>query len=248
YDAGATPPVVVTAEPLGGPVVIPPGGGPFDFTVTLTNTTTQPQAFKVWTAGMETRRLFGRARILGPTAVTLAPGASIARTVTQEVPARVPPGAYTYHVLAGNFPCFTATQATLMFEKAGNPLAAAPLADDAGGWADDGADAWPASGWDEATGSAAAAAALPGAYALSEPHPNPSDGTARLTLDVAEAQRVTAAVYDGLGRRVAVLLDGAVEAGAHVLVLEGSGLPAGVYLVRVRGEAFAASRRLTLVR
>jgi hypothetical protein len=55
-------------------------------------------------------------------------------------------------------------------------------------------------------------------------------------------------VYDGLGRRVAVLYDGAVEAGAHALVLDGSSLPAGVYVVRVTGETFAANRRVTLVR
>ncbi|HYG70431.1 MAG TPA: T9SS type A sorting domain-containing protein, partial [Anaeromyxobacteraceae bacterium] len=83
---------------------------------------------------------------------------------------------------------------------------------------------------------------------LTEAHPNPSRNWSRLTLEVAEAQGVTAEVYDGLGRRVAVLLDGAVEAGTHALAFDGSSLPAGVYVVRVTAESFVATRRVTLIR
>jgi hypothetical protein len=39
-----------------------------------------------------------------------------------------------------------------------------------------------------------------------------------------------------------------LEAGAHALVLDGAALPAGAYVVRVTGEAFATTRRATLVR
>ena len=108
---------------------------------------------------------------------------------------------------------------------------------------------WDTSGWEamEATG-ASAEAGLPGGFALSEPHPNPSASAARLTLDLAEAQAVTAEVLDALGRRVALLHAGPLGAGAHVLVVEGSSLPSGLYVVRVTGEAFTAARRLALVR
>ena len=63
------------------------------------------------------------------------------------------------------------------------------------------------------------------------------------------AQDVTVAVYDVLGRRVAVLHDGPVAAGeTERLRLTGQGLASGVYLVRVVGERFQTVRRLTLVR
>jgi hypothetical protein len=56
-------------------------------------------------------------------------------------------------------------------------------------------------------------------------------------------------VYDVLGRRVAVLFDGKVDAGeTEALRLDADGLASGVYLVRVTGETFAATRRLTVVR
>jgi len=96
--------------------------------------------------------------------------------------------------------------------------------------------------------TAAEPGASPRGFALSEAHPNPFTRRAAFTLEVAEAQHVQAEVYDALGRRVVVLHDGVMEAGAHALVLDGSSLPAGVYVVRVTGEAFAATRRAVLLR
>ena len=58
-----------------------------------------------------------------------------------------------------------------------------------------------------------------------------------------------AEVYDALGRRVTVLHDGPVAAGAEQeLRLDGRGLAGGVYVVRFTGEAFTASRKVLLVK
>jgi hypothetical protein len=87
-------------------------------------------------------------------------------------------------------------------------------------------------------------------YALAA-YPNPIATGQRATIDVTarEAQAVTVAVYDMLGRRVAVLFDGAVAASAtERLRLPASGLASGVYVVRVVGERFSAARRVTVVR
>src|SRR5690606_10177219 len=43
---GASAPVSVSAEPVGGPITIGPGGGSFSFRVTLTNLPGQPQSFQ----------------------------------------------------------------------------------------------------------------------------------------------------------------------------------------------------------
>ncbi len=47
---------------------------------------------------------------------------------------------------------------------------------------------------------------------------------------------------------MATLLDGEVEAATHRLAWDASGLPSGVYLVRMSAEGFAAVQRVTLVR
>ena len=91
--------------------------------------------------------------------------------------------------------------------------------------------------------------ALPNGYALSAAFPNPFAERAQFTLEVAEAQDVTVAVYDVMGRTVATLHDGALAAGSrHAFALDGRALASGVYLVRVTGEQFAETRRITLLR
>ncbi len=78
--------------------------------------------------------------------------------------------------------------------------------------------------------------------------PNPTRDRAVLTVEVPDAGPVRAAVYDALGREVAVLWDGARSAGPLVLALDAAGLPAGVYVARVQAGTAAATRTLTVVR
>ncbi|MEM1043174.1 MAG: T9SS type A sorting domain-containing protein [Bacteroidota bacterium] len=84
---------------------------------------------------------------------------------------------------------------------------------------------------------------------LSQPSPNPVTSRAALNLTVGQAQRVTVAVYDLLGRRVADLFDGGLAAGQVLaLAFEAEALPAGLYVIQARGEAFSETRRVTVVR
>jgi hypothetical protein len=84
--------------------------------------------------------------------------------------------------------------------------------------------------------------------ALSAPA-NPFRGATTLQLQVPATQRVRVAVFDALGRQVAVLHEGTLAAGeAHRLAFDGSALPSGVYVVRAVGETFADVQVLTLTR
>jgi hypothetical protein len=75
--------------------------------------------------------------------------------------------------------------------------------------------------------------------------PNPVTSAAAVTLSLARPSPVRLAVYDVLGREVAVLHDGPLGAGAHTLTL-GAVLPAGVYVVRAGTDEGAAAVRLTV--
>lgn len=60
---------------------------------------------------------------------------------------------------------------------------------------------------------------------------------------------MTAEVLDLVGRQVAVLHNALVPANqTHAFVIEGGGLPSGIYVVRATGEHFSAVRRIALVR
>lgn len=54
-------------------------------------------------------------------------------------------------------------------------------------------------------------------------------------------------VYDALGREVAVLVDGAVHAGAPAISFDGQGLRGGMYVWRLAAGKRAETGRLTLV-
>ena len=93
------------------------------------------------------------------------------------------------------------------------------------------------------------AGTLAEAYALSAAYPNPLGQSAQLVLQVRESQPVTAEVFDMLGRKVATLFDGTVASGArHTLQVDASQWASGAYIVRVSGEAFSETRRITVVR
>lgn len=80
-----------------------------------------------------------------------------------------------------------------------------------------------------------------------EVYPNPASGTATVTLAVRESGPVRVAIYDVLGRQVAVAFDEAVASSARV-DLDTAALTPGAYVVRVEGEGFVVTRRLTVIR
>ena len=61
--------------------------------------------------------------------------------------------------------------------------------------------------------------------------PNPVASSGEVRVTVPEAGHVRVALYDVLGREVAVLADGVTEAGFYEATV-GEGLPPGTYLLR----------------
>jgi hypothetical protein len=92
------------------------------------------------------------------------------------------------------------------------------------------------------------AGTLPAAFALHAAYPNPFAGRSTLRYDLPEAAAVRLAVYDVLGREVAAVVDRTVEAGRHTALLDGRGLAAGVYVVRLTAGGRTFTQRLTLAR
>ncbi len=80
---------------------------------------------------------------------------------------------------------------------------------------------------------------------LPAPRPNPASGHTAFMLRAAGPVRVT--LTDALGRTVQTLFDG-IATDETALAADVSGLPAGVYGVRVVGPSVSEGRRLTVVR
>ncbi|MEP0547985.1 MAG: PA domain-containing protein [Rhodothermales bacterium] len=87
-----------------------------------------------------------------------------------------------------------------------------------------------------------------GAFVLPPVYPNPLASHATIGLNLPTAQAVRVAVFDVLGREVAVVHDGPLAAGRHDLALDASALPSGVYIVRVEAGSARLAQPLTVVR
>ncbi len=188
-----------------------------------------------------------RSPVLGPVTMTLAPGQLLQRAVRQQVPAGAPAGEYVYTGLVGDFPNAPIDSDSFMGAKlaergTGVPVATWQVTDAATGAPVEAGARW--------GGEAALSASVvaPSAFALSAAYPNPFRGQTTLTLDVPTATRLRVAVYDVLGREVAVLLDGAVEAGPHTAVLDATAVPSGRYLVRATAGDAVSTPSVTLMR
>jgi hypothetical protein len=79
-------------------------------------------------------------------------------------------------------------------------------------------------------------------------YPNPLRRQATVAYTLPEASDVRIAVYDMLGRQVAVLENGRREAGRHRVTLDGDRLASGVYFGRLRVGQKTLTQKITVVR
>lgn len=91
-----------------------------------------------------------------------------------------------------------------------------------------------------------APAAMPGGARLLSAYPNPSSGAVVVPFVLGAAAWVEVAVFDALGRQVAVVHRGVLSAGTHALGFDTSALPSGVYVLRAMTDEGAVSRAITL--
>jgi hypothetical protein len=89
---------------------------------------------------------------------------------------------------------------------------------------------------------------LPTQFALYTPYPNPFNASTEIRYDLPKGAHVSLHVFDLLGREVAVLKNGFVEAGTHRLTFDGSNLATGIYFARLEANQFVQTRKLLLVK
>ncbi|MBM3328118.1 MAG: T9SS type A sorting domain-containing protein [Calditrichaeota bacterium] len=85
-------------------------------------------------------------------------------------------------------------------------------------------------------------------FALDEPFPNPFNARVTISYGLATFGDVHLALYDLQGRLVRELANGRQPAGRHSLILDGSDLATGLYLLRLESGGERLQRKLTLVK
>ena len=99
-----------------------------------------------------------------------------------------------------------------------------------------------------ATTIEAAPGEVPEAFALGQNYPNPFNPATTIVFALPRAAQAVLSVYDVLGRRVAVLVDGVLAAGAYRVAFDARGLPSGVYHYRLQAEGAAQTRAMLLAK
>jgi len=98
-----------------------------------------------------------------------------------------------------------------------------------------------------------APAQLPADFALHQNYPNPFNPTTAISFTLGEKTAVTLTVFNILGERVAVLVDGDMEAGSHTVTWDGtdyngSQVASGLYLYRLTAGDRVISKKMTLLK
>ncbi|WP_456425984.1 FG-GAP-like repeat-containing protein [Rhodocaloribacter sp.] len=221
----------VVMIPQAVPLEIPPGGGSFAYTLVLENHSDVTRTFDVWVnltgpGGVNITR--------GPVPVTLDPGATTNKDLSQTVPASADAGTYTMTGSAGAFPiaeqsdAFTFTKAEVVTTRSEG--------------------AWTSSFETAFGGTPDARTPAPSTPALDPNFPNPFNPATRIPFNLPEAMRIRLAVYDALGREVAVLVDEERAAGRHVVTWDAAGQPTGSYFLRLEAGGNTFVRAMLLMK
>ncbi|REL38132.1 T9SS C-terminal target domain-containing protein [Rhodohalobacter sp. SW132] len=89
---------------------------------------------------------------------------------------------------------------------------------------------------------------LPRELQLDQNYPNPFNPVTVIGYQLPVQSDVRLEVFDMLGRRVAVLVDGTVQSGHHQATFDASGLSSGVYVYRLTTGDAVQTRQMVLVK
>jgi YVTN family beta-propeller protein len=224
------PELTVSLDPVGSPIVIPPGGGSFDFTVQLSNTGNFPVQVDIWFEA--TTPLGTVVPVLTRENVALNGGETSERSMTQYVPGRAPMGSYEYRVIVGYADTGEILSSEMLtFEKSGM---------------DESPGDWSLAGFNPSE-SGFKAPVAPVDFAVNV-YPNPFNPVTVIRFDLAESGWVKLSVFDLQGRLVETLIQGNLARGIHRVDFKAADLPSGVYLYRLETTGGSSSGRLLLLK
>ncbi|MAL16647.1 MAG: hypothetical protein CL670_09270 [Balneola sp.] len=85
-------------------------------------------------------------------------------------------------------------------------------------------------------------------FNLSQNYPNPFNPSTNISYSIPSASKVVLEVYNVLGRRVATLVEGNLNAGTHTTNFDASSLPSGIYYYKLQSGDFVEVRSMTLIK
>jgi hypothetical protein len=200
------------------PIIIPPGGGSFPYTMTFINNTTSVQSVDLWVQLVNP--LGTVTTVMGPKHKSLAANMTLEKQRTQTIRATDPAGTYHLVAAAGTYPSSLTDTDTLTFSKL-------------------------ASLTPEADPRRSPNGTSP---TVSTAYPNPFNPSTTIHFTLPSANHARLSVVDLVGREVAVLVDGVLPSGEHSAEWKADGASAGVYFSVLRTGGAVSVQKLMLLR
>jgi hypothetical protein len=88
----------------------------------------------------------------------------------------------------------------------------------------------------------------PLSFNLDQNYPNPFNPTTNINYSIQEAGNIILAVYNTVGEKVAVLVNGYSEAGHFEVSFDASNLPSGVYLYKLQSANSVQTKKMMLLK
>ncbi len=85
-------------------------------------------------------------------------------------------------------------------------------------------------------------------FALHQNYPNPFNPSTNIRFSLPASSILHLAVYDMLGREVAVLANGMMAPGEHSVTFDAAGLSSGMYMYRLTSDGYSLTRKMLLMK
>lgn len=91
-------------------------------------------------------------------------------------------------------------------------------------------------------------AEIPNSFSLHQNYPNPFNPMTKIKFDIPKAFNTKLAVYDILGKEIAVLVNENLKAGSYEVDFSAADLPSGAYFYRITTEGFTETKKMMLLK
>jgi hypothetical protein len=223
----------ISLTPVNPPIIIPVGGGSFQFTAVIDNLGPGPVVFDKW-CNVSVPGMPNPMKIQLSEQNYLSTSGNIIHTLTQFVPGSAPAETYTYLGFVGEYPNFIVDCDSFTFEKSatGSGFNQSP--------------GWMVEGWDGSKDSSFSLSPL--AFSLLSIFPNPFNAETSIKFELSNSNLISLAIYNIEGKEVEKLAEGWQEAGSYEIKFDASNLPSGLYFARLKAENFEQTQKLLLIK
>ncbi len=89
---------------------------------------------------------------------------------------------------------------------------------------------------------------IPKEFMLYQNYPNPFNPTTTIRFTIQVSSFTSLKVFDVLGREVATLVEGELNAGEHLVVFDAKGLASGVYFYKIQAGKFIQQKKMEVLK